>query len=225
MVLDSDFLQKLKNEAQIVNKLNHENIIKIHGMIERYRTVFIIMEYLAGESILEKIHQYNTLPHQTVIHYLIQICKAIQYAYDTGILHRDINPGNLMVDKHERVKIVDFGIACSVQEEDELFDGAFPYLAPELLKGEKASLQSEIYALGISAFEMVTGQRPYPEEDPAVFIKMRHENEIRNPKQIVPVLPDHLNEFIVKACRINPAERFKNMNEAIELLTHGKDRK
>jgi tRNA A-37 threonylcarbamoyl transferase component Bud32 len=223
MVLDSNFLEKLRKEAHIVNLLDHENIIRVYDMVERYRTIFIIMEYLEGESILEKIQRSGTIPPQATIHYLIQICQAIKYAYEKGILHRDINPGNLMVDENDRVKLVDFGIACSIQEEDDVFDGALPYLAPELLKGEKASLQSDIYALGISAFEMATGLRPYSEDDPARFTQIRGTQEIPDPKQRIPELPDHLARFILTACRINPAQRFINMDEAIQLLTQGKD--
>jgi serine/threonine protein kinase len=176
------------------------------------------MEYLEGESILEIIQRHKTIAPHTAINYLIQTCEAINYAYCSGILHKDINPGNLMIVDNDRVKLVDFGLACSIHEDDDIFDGAYPYLAPELLKGEKVSLQSEIYSLGISAFEMVTGQRPYPEEDPAFFAKIRCEKEIPDPEQIVPDLPNGLNQFIVRACKIDPGQRFTNMMEAVQLL-------
>jgi serine/threonine protein kinase len=218
MVLDSDFLARLKKEAHIVDMLKHENIIKVYDMVERYRTIFIIMEYLEGESMLEIIQRHKTISPAMAINYLIQTCQAIHHAYCNGILHKDINPGNLMIVEKDRVKLVDFGLACSIHEDDDIFDGAYPYLAPELLKGESADLQSEIYSLGISAFEMVTGQRPYPEEDSALFTRMRCEQEIPNPKQIVPDLPWGLNQFIVKACKIDPAQRFANMTEAVQLL-------
>jgi serine/threonine protein kinase len=177
------------------------------------------MEYLEGESIMDKIRRDKKISPRTAVNYLIQACRAVQYAYNAGILHKDINPGNLMVVRSDRVKLVDFGLAASIHEEDDLFDGAFPYLAPEILDGERASLQSDIYSLGISAFEMVTGRRPYPEEDPGQFIKMRHAEEIPEPGRIVPGLPEPLNRFIVKSCRIDPVRRFMNMEEAIDLLT------
>lgn len=224
MVLNTDFLEQLKKEARIVNMLKHENIIRVYDMVERYRTVFIIMEYLQGESIMDKIRRDKKLSPRTAVNYLLQICQAVQYAYNAGILHKDINPDNLMVVGSNRVKLVDFGLAGSVHEEDDLFDGAFPYLAPEISNGERASLQSDIYSLGISAFEMVTGRRPYPEEDPAQFIKMRHSEEIPEPGRIVPCLPEPLNRFIIKSCRIDPFRRFRNMDEAIDLLTRVKGR-
>ncbi len=218
IVLDYDFLEKLRNEADIVNTLNHDNIIKIFDMVERYRTVFIVMEYLEGESIMDKINRQQKIVPHIAINYLIQSCLAIEYAYKKGILHKDINPGNLMVLNNGKVKLVDFGLACSVQENDELFDGAFPYLAPELVNGEFANLKTEIYALGISAFEMVTGKRPYPEKDQSLFARMRCTQEIPDPVKIVPDLPNNLRQFIKKACRIDPKERYSNIVEALDEL-------
>ena len=207
IALDSDFLEKLRKEAEIINKLNHDNIIKVFDMVERYRTVFIIMEYLDGESLLEKIQRDRKIVPHNAINYLIQSCLAIEYAHNNSILHKDINPGNLMVLNNGKVKLVDFGLACYVQDDDELFDGAYPYLAPELIKGDIADLRSEIYALGISAYEMVTGKRPYPEKDKAMFARMRCAQEIPDPSLIVPELPKNLKQFIVKACRIVPKDR------------------
>lgn len=222
-VLDSDFLAKFRKEAGILDRLAHENIIRVFGMVERYRTLFIIMEYLEGQSIMERIQAFGPVPFKDAAAYLIQAGRAIQYAYQRGVLHKDINPANLMVDKNGNLKLVDFGLACTVHEDDELLDGAFPYLAPELLKGERASLKSDIYALGITAYEMVTGHRPYPEDDPALFTRMRCETEIPALRQAAPGIPEHLNRFIVGACRIDPAQRLGNMEDVMTLLMAGQD--
>ncbi len=224
LVMDSDFLEKLRNEAEIVSRLDHGNIIKVYDMVERYQTVFIIMEYLGGESILDKLERLQKILPGTAINYLVQVCQAIDYAHGRGILHKDINPGNLMVLDSGKVKLVDFGLACRIHEDDELFDGALPYLAPELLEGEPASLKSEIYALGISAFEMVVGRRPYPEEDPAVFLRMRCAVEIPDPAEFVPEIPRSLQQFILKACRIDPAKRYATLGEAIKELKYQENR-
>ena len=216
MVMDSDFLQKLRNEAAIIGRLDHENIIKVYDMVERYRTVFVITEYLEGESILEKLEQTGKIAPDAVLNYLIQAIHAIDYAHSKGILHKDINPGNLMVLVNGKVKLLDFGLACSIHDDDELFDGALFYLAPELLEGEVAGVRSEIYALGISAFEMVVGHRPYPEDDPAVFFKMRCSVEIPDPGKFIPEIPRSLKNFILKACRVDPNERYSTLGGAIK---------
>jgi eukaryotic-like serine/threonine-protein kinase len=218
MVMDSDFLNKFRNEAKIIARLNHENIIKVFEIQERFRTAFIIMEYVDGESISGMlVRKKKILPHDAT-NYLIQTCKAIDYAYEEGVFHKDINPENLMILDNHQVKLLDFGLAISIHEEDDLLDGAMPYLAPEISKGEAADLRSEVYSLGITAFEMVTGKRPYPEKNSAVFAKMRCENEIPDPKDFVPDLPDSLQRFIIRACRLDPGKRYASIKQAMNDL-------
>lgn len=215
MFMDSDFLNKFRNEAKIVARFHHDNILTVFDINERFQTAFIIMEYLDGESIRAILERKKRIVPKEAIIFLIQVCKAIDYAYKQGVLHKDINPENLMVIGQTRIKLLDFGLASFVHEEDDFLDGTFSYLAPEILKGEGASLKSEIYSLGITAFEMVVGKRPYPESNSAVFVKMRCKEEIPDPKNILPGLPDSLRKFIVKACRLNPDERYADLDEAI----------
>jgi len=176
------------------------------------------MEYLDGESISEMLLRIKKIRPHDAANYLIQTCKAIDYAYEEGIFHKDINPENLMVLENHQIKLLDFGLAISIHEDNDLLDGAMPYLAPEISKGEAADLCSEVYSLGITAFEIVTGRRPYPEKDSAVFARMRCENEIPDPKDFVPDLPDSLQGFIVKACRLDPGKRYANMKQAMKDL-------
>jgi len=219
MFADSDFLDKFRNEAKIVASFHHENIIIVFDISERFQTAFIIMEYLDGESVQAMMNRKKKIAYKDATNFLIQACKAIDYAYKQGVLHKDINPENLMVIDQNRIKLLDFGLASFVHEEDDLLDGTFSYLAPEILKGESASLKSEIYSLGITGFEMIVGKRPYPETNPAIFAKMRCEKEIPSPQEILPGLPDSLQRFIVKACRINPDERYADMGQAISDLS------
>jgi len=141
IVINPDFLEKFRNEAKIVTKFNHENIIKIFDRIERFQTVFIIMEYLDGKSIKELLAQKKRIPVDDAVKFLIQICKAIDYAYQQNILHKDINTENIMIINNDQAKLLDFGLACSIYDEDDLFDGALAYLAPEISQEEIANLQ------------------------------------------------------------------------------------
>lgn len=123
-----------------------------------------------------------------------------------------------MVQHGSLIKILDFGMACPLGTEDDIMGGAFAYQAPELFEGEPANQQTDIYALGITAYELVTGRRPYREDDLMELLKMRETQEISDPADLVPEIPVALRNFIVKACRRNPKERFKNMFEAMEEL-------
>jgi serine/threonine protein kinase len=125
---------------------------------------------------------------------------------------------NIFVQQDDRLKIIDFGLACPIGTNDYHPGGALPYLAPELIDGEAVNEQSDIYALGITAYEMVTGKRPYPEESTSLLMKMHCAQDIPDPAEKVPDLPEPFRRFILKACRRDPAERYHNMGEALEDL-------
>jgi CRP-like cAMP-binding protein len=218
LVMDSDFLTNFHNEAKIIAALNDENIIRIYDIEERFKTVFIIMEYLQGESLRDLLVRLKKIPWKLALNYLVQACSGLGYAHRKGIIHRDINPANIFVLRNDRVKIFDFGIACPAGTEDYLLGGAFPYLAPELFDGEPADERSDIYALGITAFEILTGQRPYPEESAGALMKLHRTQDIPDPAESVVDLPEAMRNFILKACRRDPADRYRSVGEALEDL-------
>jgi serine/threonine protein kinase len=222
MVMESDFLTNFRNEAKIIAGLNHENIIRVYDIEERFKTVFIIMEYLQGESLRDLLKRLKTIPWKLATDFLVQICLGLGYAHSKGIIHRDINTANIYVQPDDRIKIFDFGIACPVGTEDYLLGGAFPYLAPELFDGEPADERSDVYALGITAYEILVGQRPYPEESASALMKLHLNQDIPDPAERVPDLPETLRRFILKACRRDSAKRYQNASTALaDLLPLG----
>lgn len=218
MVMDPGFMECFRNEAKIIASLNHENILKVHDIEECYKTIFIIMEYLDGESLSSMLRRLKTIPPAPAAEYLYQICSGLHYAHEKGIIHRDINPINIMVQRGNLIKILDFGMACPLGTDDDIMGGVFAYQAPELFAGEPASRQSDIYALGITAYELVTGRRPFREDDLRELLNLRETQEVPDPAILVPEIPVALRDFIRKACRRNPEERFKSALEAMEEL-------
>lgn len=218
LVSNPDFLANFRNEAKIIAGLNHDQIIRVYDIEERFRTVFLITEYLQGESLQSLLQRLKRIPARLAADFLIQICSGLGAAHRKGIIHRDINTANIFVQTNDRLKILDFGIACPAGAEDYILGGAFPYLAPELFDGEPADERSDIYALGITAYEITTGQRPYPEEDAGLLMKLHRTQDIPDPAEIVPDLPKALRRFIVKACRRDPSERYRHVNQALEDL-------
>ncbi len=216
LVMNSDFLTNFRNEAKIIAKLDHNNIIRVFDIEERFRTVFIIMEHLDGESLKDLLSRLKTIHPMLAADYLFQVCSGLEYAHRQGIIHRDINTLNIFVQPQDRLKIIDFGLACRAGTEDFLLGGAFPYLAPELFDGEPADERTDIYALGITAYEMLTGKRPYPEGKSGEMMKVRRIQDIPDPAETVPGLPEELRRFIVKACCRNPEERYQNVSRALE---------
>ena len=164
MAIDNDFLHSFYGEAIVIAGLNHENIVKIYDIEERYKTVFIIMELLVGESLKALIHHLGKIPFQLSVKYLLQICSGLNHAHKNGIIHRDIKPGNILLDKEGNARVVDFGIARIFTEDTEVQQrpeevmtvGTLSYMAPEQRFGaDKTSSYSDIYSLNTGKFTSV----------------------------------------------------------------------
>ena len=218
LALYPEFLNSFRNEAKTIASLNHEHIVKVYDFDERYRTLFIIMEYVQGDSLIDMISHLKALPAKLAVNFLDQICSALEYAHQRGIVHRDINPSNIIIQPNDQLKIFDFGLACPTGTEDFSNTGTAFYMAPEQIEGDPVDPRTDIYALGITVYEMVTGQRPFPENDLKSLLDLHLSHNIPDPARIVPDLPELLRNFIIKAGRRNPAERYQNVAEAIEDL-------
>jgi serine/threonine protein kinase len=218
LALRPEFLSRFCNEAKFIAKFNHKNIVKVYDIEERFRTIFIIMEYLEGMSLKYLINNMPRIPFQDILSILIQICSGLIYAHERGIVHLDIKPGNIMILPDDEVKIVDFGLACPCGSEIVDFMGTPFYQAPEQIDCMALDERTDIYSLGITTYEMVTGKRPYPEDNIGKVWNMHLNQDIPDPAQLVPDLPAELRDFIIKACRRDPAKRYQNVAEALEEL-------
>jgi tRNA A-37 threonylcarbamoyl transferase component Bud32 len=218
MAIDPCFYSNFREEAQVVASLNHENILDVYDFEERYKTVFIIMEYLEGESLQDLLIRLKTIPSGLAVTYIYQICKGLAYAHEKGIIHRDINTVNVMVLPNDHVKILDFGLACQLGSEDEHIGGTLAYQAPELLEGERADPQTDIYALGVTAYELVTGTKPFNDNEIVELFRSGGQRNIPDPALKVPDILPQLREFILKACQHNSNKRYRSMAEVLKEL-------
>jgi serine/threonine protein kinase len=218
MTLYPDFLQSFHNEAKTIAGLSHDHIVKVYDFDERYKTLFIIMEYLKGDSLKDMICHLRVIPPKLAANFLIQICSALAYAHGCGIIHRDINPTNIIVQPNDRVKILDFGLACPPGTEDFSNKGTPYYMAPEQIEGEPVDPRTDIYALGITAFEMVTGRRPFAEDNVKELFDLHLTRDIRDPAELIPDIPQQLRRFILKCARCDPDQRYQDMNQAMAAL-------
>jgi tRNA A-37 threonylcarbamoyl transferase component Bud32 len=218
MAIDPEFLSNFRNEAKTIANLNHENIVQVHDIEERYRTVFIIMEFVQGESLAAMLRRLKTIPPRLAADYLFQICSGLAYAHRQGIIHRDINTKNIIVQPDDRLKILDFGLACPMGTEDFSSLGTLLYMAPEQINSDPLDQRTDIYALAITAYEMVVGERPFPEDDVNELTRMHQTRDIPDPARKVPDLPLALQEFILKAGRCDSDQRYHDIVEAREVL-------
>ncbi len=216
MAMDPDFLSSFHNEAKTIASLRHDNIVRIYDIEEKYRTVFIIMEYLDGETVRDMIERLKRISPRLAVDFLAQSLVGLDYAHSMGIIHRDIAPGNIMVEPGDHVKILDFGLACAIGTDEYGAAGTLWYTAPEQINGDVVDQRTDIYSLGITAYEMVTGEKPFAKEDVETLKHLTM--DIPDPGKIVPDLPPELRQFILKACRREPGERYASAAEALDAL-------
>jgi serine/threonine protein kinase len=176
------------------------------------------MEYVKGDSLRDMISRLRALPAKLAVKFLVQICSALTYAHDHGIVHRDINPSNIIVQPNDKIKILDFGLACPAGTEDFSSLGTAYYMAPEQIDGGPVDHRTDIYALGITAYEMVTGRRPFPEDDAKALLDMHLKRDIPDPGHIISNIPDELRQFVLKAARCDPDQRYPDMEQAMAVL-------
>ena len=219
LAMDRDFSEKFRNEAKTIARLNHENIVKVYDIEELYRTTFIIMEHLDGAPLDRVLARMRRLPVLRALDILLQACAGLAYAHEQGIVHQDIKPANIFVQLDDRIKILDFGLACSPGDVDNLcWPGTVFYASPEYIEGDPVDARSDIYSLGITAYEMVTGQKPFAEDNGAKAVHFHLHEDIPDPAEVVPDLSRALRDFILKACRRDLKERYQSVAEAVEDL-------
>jgi eukaryotic-like serine/threonine-protein kinase len=219
LAMEPYFQKNFRNEARTIAAFKHPNIVGIYDIEELYRTIFIIMEYLEGVSLKYLIKNSPGLPFKRVLNILTQVCAGLAYAHKRMIVHQDIKPANLFILPKDRVKILDFGLAASCGCELAGMEGTVYYMSPEQINCGVIDERTDIYALGITAYEMVAGRRPYsPEENLPALLKMHLEKEIPDPAEAVPNIPEELRTFIIRCCRRDPDERYRNVDQAMREL-------
>ena len=218
MAMDPDFSKTFRDEAKTIAHLNHENIVRVYDIEELYRTIFIIMEYLDGAPLDRILQRLQRLTVPRVLDILLQICAGLAYAHEQGIVHQDIKPANVFVQHNDRVKIVDFGLACHPGAVDCSLRGTIFYASPEAIDGEAVDERTDIYSLGITVYEMLTGQRPFPGDDITKVVESHLHEDIPDPRILIPELPHELCNFLKRATHKDPASRYKDVWQIIEDL-------
>jgi CRP-like cAMP-binding protein len=218
MAMNPEFIEKFKKEAQTIAALNHPNIVRIYDIEERYRTIFIVMEHLEGMPLDHVLQTVPRLPLPRVLDILIQICRGLAHAHEKGIIHQDIKSANIFIQPDDRARIVDFGLSYPPGTVDFTLPETVCCMAPEQIEGKGVDERTDIYSLGIMAYEMVAGQRPYPEDDISKVLDLHVHEDVPDPRRVVPDLPEELCHFIRRATERDPAARYKNAGEALRDL-------
>lgn len=201
-------------EARHVAVLHHQNILDIYDMFEQERNVYIVFEYVDGETVETILNRKIKLTLEETIKIALSVCEALHFAHNHKVVHRDLKPSNIMVTASGWVKVMDFGIAREIKDTISRITGhdttgAPPYMSPEQHLGSYDP-RSDIYSLGVTVYEMLTGDLPFKGPD---FLVQKERMVYKHIKELVPELPESVDQIINKCLQANKEERYKTVEE------------
>ena len=224
---DEEFIARFRSEALAAARLSHPNIVRVYDVGQDGTIYFIVMEYIHGDTLKEAIKEKAPFDTKSTVNVALQIASAISHAHKNHIVHRDIKPQNILVGTDGIVKVTDFGIARAANGATMATSttamGSVHYFSPEQARGGYVDEKSDIYSLGITMFEMVTGQLPF-QANTSVAVAMKQINEeLPDIRQYNPKVSASLEAIIKKATRKKSDERYATVEEMIEDLTKAKN--
>ena len=219
---DEEFIRRFDAEAKSVASLNHANIVKVFGVGHEGNFRFIVQEYIEGITVKDLINQNGHLDWKNAVPIVIQIGLALDYAHQNGIVHRDIKPQNILISRDRVAKITDFGIARAASTTTITMTGvqmgSVHYFSPEQARGGNVGPQSDVYSLGVTLFEMVTGRLPF-DGDSNVAIAVKHLQETPPvPSSLMQGIPKGLDSIIAKCMQKSPERRYQTMRQLVTEL-------
>jgi predicted Zn-dependent protease/predicted Ser/Thr protein kinase len=206
-------LQRFKQELILARKITHRNVIRIYDLGVADGVRFITMQFVEGRDLSSLLEEKRFTPHETV-NILRQVCDALEAAHGEGVIHRDLKPHNIMLEPTGRVCVMDFGLARSVEASGLTHAGAImgtpAYMSPEQAKGETADERSDLFSLGIIAYQMLTGKVPFKAETMLASLLLRTQGPPPPPVTVDPQVPAGLSDIILKALATRPADRYQS---------------
>ena len=218
VALDATVIERFKNELKLARKITHKHVCRMYDLNEENGIPYITMEYVPGEDLKSLVARAGKLSIEKAVTFAIQMGEGLAEAHKLGVVHRDLKPQNIMIDREGDVHIMDFGIARMVSAseltEKGVMIGTPHYMSPEQALGEGVDQRTDIYALGVILYEMVTGQVPF-QGDSALSIAVKHKSEIppESSWRLNSQVPEFLSRLILKCMQKNKESRYQNALE------------
>ena len=214
--------ERLMREAQAVGKLSHPNIVTIYDVGQESSVQYIAMEYLDGNTLESVIASGPDWNYKTLTNVMIQVCDALHYAHESGIVHRDVKPANIMITNSDMVKVMDFGIAridtsASMTQTGTAL-GTPNYISPEQLKGQAVDRRSDIFSVGVVFYELLTGEKPFKGDTLSALIYSILHTEPLSPSDVNPDVPRIFDKIVAKSLVKDPDLRFQSARDLAGIM-------
>ncbi len=225
MEADPVLFERFKREEEIGQLLEHPGVVKTFNSEYRSR-VYMVVEWANGRLLRSILNEEKRLPIERAVHLTLKICDALDYMHKRGIVHRDLKPENVMVDDSDNIKLIDFGIAMKEDARRLTFVnlsatlGTPDYISPEQVKGQRGDQRSDMYALGIMLYEMLTGQVPFTGPNPLAAMNERLLIDPPSPRSLNAEISPELEEIVYRALERDPRHRYATAHEMIWDLEH-----
>ncbi|HZQ17644.1 MAG TPA: serine/threonine-protein kinase [Terriglobales bacterium] len=225
MEADPVFYDRFQREQEIGEKLDHPGVMKVFANGD-HSQIYMAMEWVDGRLLRQVLNEQRKFPPERALNIALQIGQAIEYIHTQGVVHRDLKPENIMVDKNDRIKLIDFGIAANVGSKRLTFAkftqtmGTPDYISPEQVKGKRGDARSDIYALGVMLYEMLTGKVPFTGSNAFTIMNDRLLNNPVPPRELDPSISPEMQEIIYRAIERDPAKRYQSAREFAHDLQH-----
>jgi eukaryotic-like serine/threonine-protein kinase len=217
-----EILRRFKQELILAREVTHRNVIRIFDLGQAKGFKFITMEYVEGRDLRAILREREKLPPEEAVRIIAQVCRALEAAHAAGVVHRDLKPQNIMLDAKDRVYVMDFGIAHSLETPGMTQTGALmgtpEYMSPEQAKGIKVDARSDLFALGIIFYELLTGISPFKADTALATLLKRTQERPQPPAEVDPTIPKAISDVVMKCLEIDRDQRFSNAREILEDL-------
>jgi serine/threonine protein kinase len=218
METDPVLTERFKREEEIGQLLDHPGVVKTFNSEQRSRR-YMVLEWVEGRLLRTILNEEKSLPIERAVKIALGICDALDYMHKRGIVHRDLKPENVMIDGNDDIKLIDFGIAMNEEARRLTFVnlsatlGTPDYISPEQVKGQRGDQRSDIYALGIMLYEMLTGRVPFVGPNPLAVMNERVINDVPSPRALNPEISPQLEEILYRALEREPRHRYSTASE------------
>ncbi|MGA9041981.1 MAG: serine/threonine-protein kinase [Terriglobales bacterium] len=217
---DPVFFDRFQREQEIGRKLDHPGVMKVLTDGDQSQ-FYMVMEWVEGRLLRQILNEQGKLPPERAVKIALGIAEALEYIHKHGVVHRDLKPENIMLDAEDHIKLIDFGIAANVGSRRLTFAkfsqtmGTPDYISPEQVKGKRGDARSDIYALGVMLYEMLTGKVPFSGANAFIIMNDRLLNNPMPPREIDPEISPQLQEIIYRALERDPNKRYPSAHEMI----------